>query len=145
VVIFAFLSHSRLPFTKPTNNLSTIFHSKKNNENDNHDSLNSFSDGFDSEELRDIIARRISNEDRQLKDPDDVHIILFNPDTPNEGVHTIEYPKGSGKNIILAFESKKECVKFSNLLREQHFFDPKVFYFFIFCYFFKILIGTLIV
>jgi|AntRauTorckE5430_2_1112549.scaffolds.fasta_scaffold01139_2 hypothetical protein len=56
--------------------------------------------------------------------PEDVFIILFNPDTEREGVHTIEFPKGSGNNMILAFESKQECGQFSESLKEQDFFDP---------------------
>jgi len=56
--------------------------------------------------------------------PEEVHIILFNPNTDREGVHTIEFPKDSGNNIILAFESRMECEKFSMNLKEQHFYDP---------------------
>ena len=56
--------------------------------------------------------------------PEDVYIILFNPDTDREGVHSIEFPKDSGHNMILAFESKAECEQFSRSLKEQHFFDP---------------------
>lgn len=58
--------------------------------------------------------------------PIDVHIILFCPDTDNEGVHTIEFPKGSGNNVILAFESQTECNTFASALKEQNFFDPAV-------------------
>lgn len=58
--------------------------------------------------------------------PVDVHIILFNPETDNEGMHTIEYPKGSGRNVILAFESKQECDAFAGQLKDQQFFDPSV-------------------
>lgn len=53
--------------------------------------------------------------------PDDVHIILFNPNTDREGVHTIEF---QGNNMILAFESRFECDQFSACLKKQHFFDP---------------------
>jgi hypothetical protein len=60
----------------------------------------------------------------ELPIPDNVYIILFNPDTEREGVHTIEFPKGSGQNIILAFESEIECHIFSNSLKEQNFYAP---------------------
>lgn len=56
--------------------------------------------------------------------PEDVHIILFNPNTDEEGAHTIEYPKGSGNNILLAFESADECIEFAFILKQQQFFDP---------------------
>jgi hypothetical protein len=51
--------------------------------------------------------------------PKDVHIILFYPESEHEGVHTIEFPKGSGHNVILGFEDLKECVEFSNLLAKE--------------------------
>lgn len=83
---------------------------------------------FDEEEYRQIAREReafqfIFDVDEDSK-PDDVYIILFNPETPNEGVHTLEFPKGSGNNMILAFESKAECEEFSEMLKEQQFFDP---------------------
>lgn len=56
--------------------------------------------------------------------PEIVHVILFNPNTEREGVHTLEFPKGSGNNIILAFACKQECQHFSQSLRDQNFFDP---------------------
>lgn len=58
--------------------------------------------------------------------PQTVNIILFNPGTEQQGAHSIEYPKGSGKNVILAFESKEACRKCADSLKEQNFFDPTV-------------------
>lgn len=56
--------------------------------------------------------------------PNDVYVILFNPGTEKEGVHTVEYPRGSGNNVIMAFELKAECQKFSNVLEDQQFYEP---------------------
>mmetsp|Transcript_4027 Transcript_4027/g.11478 ORF Transcript_4027/g.11478 Transcript_4027/m.11478 type:complete len:350 (-) Transcript_4027:60-1109(-) len=59
--------------------------------------------------------------------PESVHIILFNPQTKQEGMHTIEFPKGSGNNLVLAFESKSECDHFASQLAESgggSFSDP---------------------
>lgn len=58
--------------------------------------------------------------------PESVHIILFHPDTPQQHVHTIEFPKSSGNNIILAFESGADCVKFARMLQDLEFADPSV-------------------
>jgi hypothetical protein len=58
--------------------------------------------------------------------PEKVHVVLFNPETAQQGAHTIEFPKGSGNNVILAFESSAACHKFAQLLKQQHFFDPMV-------------------
>jgi len=57
--------------------------------------------------------------------PKDVFIILFEKDTDNEGVHSIEFPKGSGNNVVLAFESEEQCESFANTLKNQHFYDPQ--------------------
>lgn len=48
-----------------------------------------------------------------------VHIILFKKGLPGEGVHTIEYPKHSGSNIILAFQSYQDCQRFAKKLGSQ--------------------------
>ena len=53
--------------------------------------------------------------------PESVYIIAF-----EQGIHSIEYPKGSGNNVVLAFESQRACDKFAEHLRAQHFFDPMV-------------------
>jgi len=59
--------------------------------------------------------------------PDSVHIILFHPDTPKQHVHTIEYPVGSGENMILAFESSSDCIQFSRMLQQDlDFAEPSV-------------------
>ncbi len=63
------------------------------------------------------------NYDGAVSRPDEVHIILFNPNTVREGAHSINI---LGNNIILAFESKIECEQFSSHLKEQNFFEPVV-------------------
>mmetsp|Transcript_2518 Transcript_2518/g.4003 ORF Transcript_2518/g.4003 Transcript_2518/m.4003 type:complete len:148 (+) Transcript_2518:499-942(+) len=91
-------------------------------------------DHFDMEELRHRIAEESNpyqdlfktKEWDQRAKPDFVNIILFKPDTAEEGVHTVEYPKGSGSNVILAFESMEECDAFAAMLKAQQFFDPAV-------------------
>jgi len=89
-------------------------------------------DKFDMEELNQRIEDAsnqyeklfLTKEWERRPKPADVHIVLFKPDTDDEGVHTIEYPKGSGRNVILAFESAKECATFVSILKLQRFFDP---------------------
>ncbi|KAL9182256.1 hypothetical protein ACHAXT_012908 [Thalassiosira profunda] len=56
--------------------------------------------------------------------PETVHIVLFHPGTERQHVHTIEFPKGSGTNIILAFEGEGDCVEFARLLQDLEFADP---------------------
>jgi hypothetical protein len=60
------------------------------------------------------------------RQPDKVHVVIFQAGTINQGAHTIEYPKGSGNNVVLAFESIEACQKFAASLQEQNFVDPTV-------------------
>ena len=55
--------------------------------------------------------------------PTDVYIILFNPNTSSEGAHTVKF---CGKDYMLGFESRPECISFSNQLEESGFYQPVV-------------------
>lgn len=88
------------------------------------------SNKFDMKELKRRIGETMNpyqdllfsyNWKEQGERPEYVHIILFQPDTPDQGVHTIEFPRGSGNNYVLAFQSKAACDKFSTTLKEQNF------------------------
>jgi hypothetical protein len=85
---------------------------------------------FDMEELRSRIYQescpQLFDADFYYPRPETVHIILFNPGTEYQGAHTIEYPKGSGSNVILAFTSFEACHKFGQDLKKHDFFDPTV-------------------
>lgn len=97
-----------------------------------HKRLSMYEEHFDMDELR----QRIRDETNPYSDllgtamgtaqpaPEKVHILVFNPNTDQQGIHTIEYPQGSGNNFILAFESKIACDKFAATLKAQQFFDP---------------------
>lgn len=101
---------------------STRVWAKKNKEREH---------GFDMKELKQRI-NEVANPYHELlsadwdmhERPEDVHIILFKPDTDEQGMHTIEYPKGSGSNFVLAFESKEACDKFAATLEAQNFGHP---------------------
>lgn len=94
---------------------------------------------FDMNELRERInelygshipvvkgARNVLPTINQRSKPENVHVVVFQPGTIHQGAHTIEYPKGSGLNVVLAFESIEACRKFAALLAEQNFVDPTV-------------------
>ncbi|KAG7373842.1 DUF3110 domain containing protein [Nitzschia inconspicua] len=53
--------------------------------------------------------------------PERVHIVVF---PSQNGAHSVEFPKGSGNNVIMAFASEQACRKFAVLLKKQNFFDP---------------------
>lgn len=116
----AFAPNKGNPFLRKTNIFSSA------NKNTPGDDSFGF---FDDEDINRILRNQdesfqfIFDIDDEMK-PEDVHIILFNPDTDREGVHTIEFPKDSGHNMILAFESRQECEQFSLSLKEQQFYDP---------------------
>ena len=90
-----------------------------------HDSDDTM-DPFDMSELQSRIERQqnryhdfILSADEMEHRPEDVHVIVFNPETDQQGVHTIEFPQGSGLNIILAFESQNDCETFAAMLRHE--------------------------
>ena len=58
--------------------------------------------------------------------PEAVYIIVYNPGTEREGVHTTENPRGSGQYCVLAFESPFECQHFSEMIAMGYpgFEDP---------------------
>ena len=79
-----------------------------------------------AEEQEDIFLERAMSASAQVK-PDLVYIILFNPQTPMEAIHTLKFPRGanfeqSTSDVLLAFESFDDCVGFAQVLRE----DPAV-------------------
>lgn len=96
-------------------------------------------ESFDMDELRHRIGQEYAPnlpiggatniQMESLEIPDQVYIILFLAGTSEQGAHTIEYPKGSGNNVMLAFESEKACHKFAASLKEQNFLDPMVSHF----------------
>jgi hypothetical protein len=55
--------------------------------------------------------------------PERVYVVYF---PTQRGAHSVEFPKGSGNNIMLGFVSLEGCQQFCNSLRKQNFFDPTV-------------------
>lgn len=56
--------------------------------------------------------------------PETVYIVTFLPNTPQQGIHTIEYPKNSGSNVVMAFCEVDACEEFCRHLHDQGFFEP---------------------
>jgi len=87
---------------------------------------------FDMNELQKRMDQQMTQyydllmgEDTSEVRPEFVYLIVFNPDNEEtQGVHTIEFPKGSGDNIILAFESDDDCIEFAQMLKNVQFFKP---------------------
>ena len=79
-----------------------------------------------AEEQEDLYLERTTTAPAELR-PDVIYIILFNPQTPFEAIHTVKFPRGanfeqSTSDLLLAFESFDDCVAFSEVLRS----DPAV-------------------
>eukprot|EP01082_Thalassiosira_pseudonana_P003166 g3679.t1 g3679 contig12:2544534-2545157(-) len=51
--------------------------------------------------------------------PEHLHVLIFNRGLQTEGLHTIEFPKHSGSNVALAFETYKDCQRFAPSLSEE--------------------------
>ena len=122
---------------------SLLYKSVSPDEDDNKN--NNESDGMDERSLNEL-SNRLAQQDPYERlfatneweirpKPTEGHVIVFKQDTPDEGVHSIEYPLGSGQNSILAFESEPDCLQFSEALREMEFFEPQVCFvnIFVFC------------
>lgn len=91
------------------------------------------SSSFDMDELRARMDQQmnqyydllLTEDGEDVVNPDHVYIVIFNPDSEAEqGVHTIEFPKGSKQNILLAFESDDECIEFAEMLKNMQFYNP---------------------
>jgi hypothetical protein len=52
-----------------------------------------------------------------------VWVLLFNANTDNEGIYTLEV---EGKNIIVAFEHEDDAIRYAGLLEAQDFLSPTV-------------------
>ena len=74
------------------------------------------------QEHEDEYLDRATKSEGVIAKPDVVYIIMYNPSTPEEGIHTVEYPRGSQEDLLLAFGSLEDCVSFSRTIRE----DPSV-------------------
>ena len=94
-------------------------------DDDDDDANNNNIDSLTEDEKKIIIKKYFAKafEYDGHNKPNDVHIILFNPNTDQEGAHTIQI---LGNNILLAFESAVECQRFSNHLKDINFFEPVV-------------------
>ena len=131
------ISHHQIVYKKRIRN-SNIRLASISNSDDCDDDDTSSASSLDMSSLR----QRIQKQDNQYTNllleqskytdeeriiPDSVHIILFHPDTPKQHVHTIEYPVGSGENMILAFESSSDCIRFARMLQQDlDFAEPSV-------------------
>ena len=100
------------------------------------------------EQYANLVLKQSKYADAEQPIPETVHIILFHPGTDKQHVHSIEFPKSSGNNLILAFENEGECVGFATMLQELEFVDPSVssysyYYAVVFCTFAQIMFFSL--
>lgn len=52
-----------------------------------------------------------------------VYILLYNPGTANEGIHTLQT---ADNNIVLVFESEDDATRYGLLLEAQDFLSPSI-------------------
>jgi len=72
------------------------------------------------EQQKKVYYEFLSSDDEDDIRPETVFIIQFNFGTEAQGVHTIEFPKGSGSNLLLGFESRDECENFAEMLKQDN-------------------------
>jgi len=54
-----------------------------------------------------------------LEKPDVIYMIVYNPSTNEEGIHTMKYPRGSDTEVLLAFEGLADCIEFSRVIKDD--------------------------
>ena len=52
-----------------------------------------------------------------------IFVLLYNPNTDNEGIHSIEL---KGRTIVLMFEEKEDAERYVGLLEAQDFPSPSI-------------------
>lgn len=57
--------------------------------------------------------------------PEVIYTIVYNPGTPEEGIHTMKYPRGSENDVLLAFEGMADCVVFAKTIKEDPALDQE--------------------
>ena len=50
---------------------------------------------------------------------------MYNPGTPEEGIHTMKYPRGSDNDVLLAFEGMADCIVFARTIKEDPALDQE--------------------
>jgi len=60
-----------------------------------------------------------------MEKPEVVYTIVYNPGTPEEGIHTMKYPRGSDTEVLLTFEGMADCVIFARTIKEDPALDQE--------------------
>jgi len=51
--------------------------------------------------------------------PDVIYTVVYNPETPEEGVHTMKSRSDPGQDIMLCFEGMADCIVFARTIKED--------------------------
>jgi hypothetical protein len=54
-----------------------------------------------------------------------VYTVVYNPGTPDEGIHTMKYPRGSDNEVLLTFEGMADCIVFARTIKEDPALDQE--------------------
>eukprot|EP00536_Pseudo-nitzschia_multiseries_P008854 jgi/Psemu1/199264/e_gw1.234.2.1 len=57
--------------------------------------------------------------------PEVVYTVVYNPGTPDEGVHTMKYPRGTDNDVLLCFEGMADCIVFARTIKEDPSLDQE--------------------
>jgi len=53
------------------------------------------------------------------------YTIVYNQGTPEEGIHTMKYPRGSDSDVLLAFEGIADCILFARAIKDDPALDQE--------------------
>lgn len=58
-----------------------------------------------------------------LEKPEVAYTIVYNPGTPEEGIHTCKYPRGTEQDVLLIFEGMADAIVFARTITEDPSMD----------------------
>ena len=76
-------------------------------------------------EAEDRFLQQASQASEAREKPEVVYTIVYNPGTPEEGIHTMKYPRGSENDLLLAFEGMADCIVFARTIKEDPLLDQE--------------------
>jgi len=75
-------------------------------------------------EAEDRYLNQASQATGVMERPEVVYTIVYNPGTPEEGIHTLKYPRGTEEtDVLLLFEGMADCIVFSRTITEDPAMD----------------------
>jgi len=122
------LVHAFAPIRKHARTHNTDSNSKSRTTRTTHGNIQHNTRLFESiVEAEDRYLEQATNQalssSREL--PDVVYAVVYNAGTPDEGIHTMKYPRGTDEDVLLCFEGMADCILFARTIKEDPALDQE--------------------